>query len=154
MFCFQSVFTSPPREIFSNRVGCQQVFPSDYVIEIIKVSSHFSISKSKIKIWLSEFQKQRLESSEISKIVNLHNKHREQVASGSKAGFSSASNMLELKWDDELASLAQTQANGLNMDVASQTPKTGKILVLFYNFCFKICFSYKFDFFICSICLF
>jgi len=43
--------------------------------------------------------------------VNAHNNFRQKVASGSEPGQPSASNMRAVKWDNELASVAQDLAN-------------------------------------------
>ncbi|XP_029833892.2 CRISP/Allergen/PR-1 isoform X2 [Ixodes scapularis] len=48
---------------------------------------------------------------EAREILNMHNKHRQAVALGKIAGFPHAANMMQLKWDDELAAVAQAHAN-------------------------------------------
>ncbi|KAH7955506.1 CRISP/Allergen/PR-1 [Rhipicephalus sanguineus] len=54
-------------------------------------------------------------------ILSRHNEHRSQVAQGRLPGFSSATDMQELLWDDELALVAQAHA-----DLC--TPATGDLL--------------------------
>ncbi|KAG5667676.1 hypothetical protein PVAND_015648 [Polypedilum vanderplanki] len=47
-----------------------------------------------------------LTDSDKQKILKLHNKHRNKIASGNEPGFNPATKMLTVEWDDELAEYA------------------------------------------------
>uniref|UniRef100_A0A646QI70 Cysteine-rich venom protein n=1 Tax=Hemiscolopendra marginata TaxID=943146 RepID=A0A646QI70_9MYRI len=53
-------------------------------------------------------------------ILDLHNKARQKVATGQQSGQPSASNMKELRWDDEIAANAQRVAEKC---IFKHTPK-------------------------------
>ncbi|XP_075539757.1 uncharacterized protein LOC142574594, partial [Dermacentor variabilis] len=46
-----------------------------------------------------------------SLILNLHNSYRSQVAQGRLQGFATAADMYRLRWDDEMANVAQALSN-------------------------------------------
>lgn len=50
-------------------------------------------------------------------ILHLHNVYRNQIASGQTPGFSQASRMGVLQWDDELAYLAELNAMSCEIEV-------------------------------------
>lgn len=52
-----------------------------------------------------------LDNSEKDAIVALHNQFRSQIAIGNTSGLPTASNMLEMEWDEDLARVAQAHAN-------------------------------------------
>jgi len=53
---------------------------------------------------------------DINQILDLHNKFRSQIARGLISGFSSASRMPTVKWNNELADLAELHTRDCSMD--------------------------------------
>ncbi|XP_064455893.1 uncharacterized protein LOC135366636 [Ornithodoros turicata] len=52
-----------------------------------------------------------ISTTEKKKILELHNKLRSQAASGQLPGYPAATNMYQLKWDNELADVAQAHSD-------------------------------------------
>jgi len=57
------------------------------------------------------FIRRGFSGAEKANIVRYHNEKRQQVATGNQNGQPSASNMIELVWDDELETIAQRWAD-------------------------------------------
>ncbi|XP_074025750.1 venom allergen 5 2 [Leptinotarsa decemlineata] len=62
----------------------------------------------------------RISSFDKELILDLHNAMRQSIALGQIGGQPPASNMMEMKWDEELASKAQKWASSCNSEIHDQ----------------------------------
>uniref|UniRef100_T1IJJ5 Cysteine-rich venom protein n=1 Tax=Strigamia maritima TaxID=126957 RepID=T1IJJ5_STRMM len=94
---------------FSILFGLMLTTAITFACEYIKFGSDHTMCSYTNKA--CKITKRKYSKSEAAKLVDLHNKKRQFVASGKQKGQPKASNMNQLYWDEELAILAQRWAD-------------------------------------------